>query len=285
MKNRLLLRLKAKLRRMRPGGEADVYRAFLAGGNQPWTPGYEMHKTAQVTAAVNNASWDPYHLPKGHGWRLDERVVEFPWFMSRLPAGAMRLLDAGSTLNHVHVLGHPKLREKKVFISTLAPENWAAWQWGVSYVFEDMREACFRDGYFDAIACISTMEHVGLDNAMLYTSDDAKKETGGGYGSFLAELRRMLKPGGTLYLTMPFGMHVNHGWFQVFNAAMVDDVIQRFVPSTVIETIYQYLPEGWVVSTREAAKDAEYFDIHKKKTYDPDYAAASRAVVCLEMRT
>jgi hypothetical protein len=94
----------------------------------------------------------------------------------------------------------------------------------------------------------------------------------------------MLKPGGTLYLTMPFGRHVNHGWFQVFDSAMVDHVIHSFAPSECVETIYQYLPDGWIVSTREAAKDAEYFDIHKSKTYDPDHAAASRAVVCLEMR-
>lgn len=285
MINKLLRRIKAHLARFTPGGEAEIYRAFRAGGNKPWTPGYEQHKAAMIKAAINDASWDPYELPAGHGWRLDERIVEYPWFISRLPAGEMRLLDAGSTLNHAHVLDHPKLREKKMFVSTLAPENWAAWQWGVSYVYEDLREACFRDGYFDAIACISTMEHVGLDNAMLYTRDGTKKEYDeGGYTVFLSELRRMLRSGGTLYLTVPYGRHVNHGWFQVFDGSMVDDVVRRFAPLALIETVYMYLPEGWVVSTREAAKNMEYFDIHKAKGYDPDYAAASRAVICLEMR-
>jgi SAM-dependent methyltransferase len=277
----MLRRLRAKLRSHLPPQAVDT---FKANGSLPWTPGYEEHKAASVAAAINDPDHDAFALKPGYGWRLDERIVEFPWFMSRLPAGESRLLDAGSTLNHAHVLQHPKLKEKKVFISTLAPEHWAAWQWGVSYVFEDMRDACFKDAYFDNIACISTMEHVGLDNTMLYTGEASKNEADGqSYATFLAELRRMLKPGGTLYLSMPFGRHENHGWFQVFDGPMVDEVIRLFRPASHVEIIYQYLPEGWVVSTREAAKDALYFDIHKKKTYDPDHAAASRAVVCLEL--
>jgi SAM-dependent methyltransferase len=277
----MLNRLRARLR---PAPPPSPLETFLANGNLPWTPGYEEHKAASVAAAINDPAHDPFNLPPGYGWRLDERIVEFPWFISRLPAGESRLLDAGSTLNHAHVLPHPKLKEKKLFISTLAPEHWAAWQWGVSYVFEDMRDACFKDGYFDNIACISTMEHVGLDNTMLYTGEASKNENDGEtYAAFLAELRRMLKPGGTLYLSVPFGRHENHGWFQVFDARMVDEVIRRFAPSSHVEIIYQYFAEGWTVSTREAAKDALYFDIHKKKTYDPDHAAASRAVVCLEL--
>ena len=89
--------------------------------------------------------------------------------------------------------------------------------------------------------------------------------------------------GGTLYLTMPFGTHVNHGWFQIFDAPMVDSLIETFRPSRQRETIYRYLPEGWTVGDRASAKDATYFDIHKQKDYDADYAAASRAVVCLEL--
>ena len=104
-------------------------------------------------------------------------------------------------------------------------------------------------------------------------------ELRGGY----SELKRVLKPGGTLYLSMPFGQHVNHGWFQIFDSQMVDAVIEQFAPTRTTEFIYQYLPEGWTLSTREAAKDATYFDIHKNKTYDADYAAASRAIVCLEL--
>jgi hypothetical protein len=270
--------------RMKTQLAVSNYRKFLAAGNPPWKPGYDTHKVKSVTAAINDPAHDPCNLPKGFGWRLDERIVEYPWFISRIPAGKGRLLDAGSTLNHPHILGHQKLREKSCFISTLAPEQWAAWQWGVSYVYEDLRESCFRDDYFDWIACISTIEHVGLDNTMLYTNDASKNEMdASGYTSCLAELRRLLKPDGVLFLSVPFGRQANHGWFQIFDAAMVDRSLERFAPKSYRETIYRYLPEGWTVGDRQSAKDATYFDIHKRKNYDEDYAAASRAVVCLEM--
>lgn len=261
-----------------------VEASFRAGGNKPWTPGYEQHKVRSISAAINDPTFDPEKLTPGFGWRLDERIVEYPWLIARLPEGGGRLLDAGSTLNHPHVLSHAKLKSRKVFVSTLAPEGWAAWQWGVSYVFEDIRDCCFKDGYFDEVACISTMEHVGLDNTMLYTSESSLQENNPDtFADFLLELRRVLRPGGTLYLSMPYGQHVNHGWFQIFDARMVDRVISLFQPTQVKETIFAYKPEGWTIGTRESAADATYFDIHKTKDYDADYAAASRAVVCLEL--
>lgn len=261
-----------------------AYRRFLKAGNPPWAPGYQIHKEQEIIAAINNADYDPNAVSPGFGWRLDERIIEYPWFFSKLPQGPGRLLDAGSVLNFYYLLMHPRIREKQTFITTLAPEAMAAWRDGVSYVFEDFRDTCFRDGYFDWICCLSTLEHVGLDNTMLYTSDSSKNEThSGSYIDFLLQMRRVLKTGGSLFLTVPFGRHVNHGWFQVFDSQMADALIDTFAPTAVEETIYQYLPEGWVNSDREQAKDAVYFDIHKTKKYDTDYAAASRAVICLKM--
>lgn len=37
----------------------------------------------------------------------------------------------------------------------------------------DLRRTALRDGWFDEIVCISTLEHVGMDNTLLYTSDPA----------------------------------------------------------------------------------------------------------------
>lgn len=260
------------------------YHRFLRAGNPPWAPGYQIHKEKEVLRAINDSSHDPQALPSGYGWRLDERIVEYSWFYSNLPKGPGRLLDAGSVLNLYFLLMHPSVREKQTFVSTLAPEAMAAWRDSVSYVFEDFRDTCFRDNYFDWICCLSTLEHVGLDNSMLYTGDDSMKESDEkSHLEFLLQMRRVLKPGGTLFLTVPFGRHENHGWFQVFDSGMADTLIDEFAPSSLEETIYQYLPEGWINSDRVAAKDAIYFDIHKNKDHDPDFAAASRAVICLKM--
>ena len=116
---------------------------------------------------------------EGYGLKLDERIVEYPWLFSRLPReeGGW-LLDAGSILNYDYILAQEKLRNKKLFISTLAPEARNYCRKGISYVFEDLRDACYRDGGHTSylIVSLSTLEHVGLDNTLLYTDDPSKKE-------------------------------------------------------------------------------------------------------------
>jgi hypothetical protein len=122
-----------------------------------------------------------------------------------------------------------------------------------------------------------------MDNTILYTTDETKAERNTrDYIIAVKTLRSLLKKGGRIYLTMPFGAQKDHGWFQVFNGAMVDEVIEAFGPASMSEKILQYADDRWQQSTREKAQYATCFDIHQQKDYDPDYAAFSRAIVCLE---
>lgn len=257
---------------------------FVQTGMRPWSRGYGEYKATAIENVLNAGRFSSEKLEKGYGFRLDERIVEYAWFISRLPGEAGRLLDAGSVLNFDYILKQPTLNTKNIFISTLAPEPSCYWQMGVSYVYEDLRDSCFKDGYFDWIASLSTIEHIGLDNTMLYTAENTKRENAGeSCLQAVKEYRRMLKTGGTLFLSFPFGRHENRGWFQIFDAAMLNQVIDTFSPSSIKEFHYKYEPEGWRVSSREESKDATYFDIHTQRTYDNDFAAASRAIVCLEL--
>jgi SAM-dependent methyltransferase len=258
--------------------------AYRLGGRRPWSRGYTVHRRRTIESVLAAGRFDPDALPPGYGLRLDERVVEYAWMFSRLPRGGGRLLDAGSVLNFDFLLGQPALAEKTLAISTLAPEPFCFWNRGISYVFEDLRHSGFRDGLFDWVVSLSTVEHIGLDNAMLYSGDAGHRENRPDtYLEAIREFARVLRPGGTLLLSVPYGRHANHGWFQVFDAPMVDALVAAFAPSRSREWIFRYLPEGWVRSNRADAADATYFDIHARRDYDPDFAAASRAVVCLEL--
>ena len=257
---------------------------FLATGKRPWSRGYGEYRIAQINRILDRGTFSPTALPDGYGVRLDDRIIEYPWLFDRLPAEPGLLLDAGSVLNHRFLLVRPKLAAKRVFISTLAPEIASHTELGVGYVYEDLRQSCFRDGYFDWVVSLSTIEHIGMDNTLLYTGDETKREHDqDAYLVAVREFRRMLKAGGRLYLSMPFGRARSYGWFQIFDAAMVDRVLEAFAPAHCIEHHFRYTPQGWTSSDRSQSKDATYFDIHRAQGYDPDYAAASRAVVCIEL--
>jgi len=257
---------------------------YLRSGRRPWSRGYGEYRQREIERILDHGLFRTDRLPRGYGLRLDERVIEYPWLLSRLPAGEGLLLDAGSVLNHRFLLERNPLRDKRMFISTLAPEPLSFTTLSVSYVYEDLRASCFRSDYFDRIVSLSTLEHIGMDNTFLYTADESKRENApSSYLDAIRELRRILKDGGHLYISVPFGEAKNYGWFQIFNAPMLDALIKEFAPLSYEESHFRYLPDGWLVSTREQSAGATYFDIHKTKAYDPDYAAASRAVVCLDL--
>ena len=272
--------------------------SYLKSDRRPWREGYYEFKEQSIGEAVNNdALLDVFakneQLPKGYGYRLDARMIEIPWVCSRLrQSEGGRFLDAGSALNHEFVLTAPALKDKQTTIVTLAPEGQAFWQLGVSYVFGDLRDLDFRDERFDSIACISTIEHIGMDNTM-YAEDlaIAKRSDPSEFVLAVKELKRVLKTGGSLFISFPFGRYENHGWFQQFDAALVDTLVSAFAPSKHHEAIFQYHPDGWQRSDRDACKDCEFFDVHISKYSDPnstiaypsDYPAGERAVACLEL--
>ena len=251
---------------------------------KPWGRGYVEYKVHEIARILRLRDFHPDRLPAGFGFRLDERVVEYPWLFSRLPAGPGRLLDAGSALNFDFLVDLPTLQNKHLQICTLAPEDNCFWQKGVSYVFDDLRNLPYRDNLFDWITCISTIEHVGMDNA-IYTSDAAKRESlTSDYLQALRELRRVLKPGGSIYLSVPFGKAANLSWYQVFDQRMIEILIDAFTPVSHSADYFLYHADGWRNSSAQEAANATCFDIHHANGYDPDFVAAARAVCCLELK-
>ena len=270
--------------------------AYLKSDRRPWREGYyEYREKCLSEAVVDEALLDTFAedrpLPPAYAYRLDARLLEIPWVLSRVRQTGGRFLDAGSAFNYDFVLSAPALKDKHRTIVTLAPEREAFWQLGVSYVFGDLRDLDFRDERFDAVACISTIEHIGMDNTMYAEGQVAQRSDPSEFLLAVKELKRVLKPGGVLYISFPFGRYENHGWFQQFDSELVDTLIGAFAPSQLKERIYQYHPDGWQRSTRESCKDCEFFDVHTSKYSNPestieypeDYPAGERGLACLEL--
>lgn len=265
--------------------DALLYPLYVLLGRRPWRVGYYTAKKRGIGDGIDSrvmAGGKP--LPQGYGWRIDERVVEYPWLFSQLPTQPGKMLDAGSALNHRFLLDRAPLAASQLTIMTLAPEKRCFWGRSISYVFGDLRHTSFAAGSFDVIASVSTIEHIGLDNTLHYTSDTSKKETEPlGFKPAVAEFKRLLKPGGLCLITVPYGRRGVHGWYQVFDAALVAQVIEAFSPSDYAIEYFGYGETGWARSEAADIADADFFDIHAGQPYAADFAAGARGVACIRM--
>lgn len=263
---------------------ASNRRAYVKSARLPWSRGYDEYKwsviektladTALMRKFENNGN-----LPANYGPALDERVVEYPWALSKIPpTSGLEILDAGSTLNYRPIIKSPYLKNQRLTIANLNPEKNCFYKQGVSYQLADIRSLPFKNETFNIITCLSTLEHVGMDNA-LYTG---QKQAGrpGDFSAAVAELKRVLKTNGKLLITVPFGKYENHGFFQQFDSARVE-AVRKIFGGQSRAAYYKYSSAGWQVAEAEDCKDAEYFDVRKHSNPAPDRAAASRAIACL----
>ena len=222
-------------------------------------------------------------LPPGFGHGLDERIVEFPWLVAHLQAVPARMLDVGSTLNHEFLLTQECFTMRDLTIVTLEPEELCFSQRRISYVYDDARSLPFRDGWFDEVVSISTLEHIGLDNTRFYSQRTAYRENDrSSYLLALKEMWRVLKPGGICLLTVPFGQAADYTWFQQFDGTMVDEMIATLSPAQTSETYYRYLGGSWRLCTRGECADAMSFH-DEPGAGKGDVPKASGAIVALKM--
>ncbi len=263
---------------------------YVLNRSVPWSHGYHTYKYTAIEKAIKNSTIlklfkDHAELPPRFGYGIDERIVEYPWILTHIPQlpKDARLMDAGSTLNFESILNHPRLSQKQITIVNLNPEENCFWYKNISYSFEDIRSLSYRDSWFDCITCISTLEHVGMDNT-IYTKNNIYNENKSeDYLQAVQELKRILKQNGSLLITVPFGQYRNYGFFQQFNGAMVQAILQCFKPKNATVVFYKYTSHGWQNCSIENCKDADYFNVRATSKPHPHKQASAGAVACLKL--
>lgn len=220
-------------------------------------------------------------LPSKYGVGLDQRVVEYLWLCAQPLRGCA--IDAGSALNHDHVLDHVLPRLGALHIFTKAPEDVQFQARGISYVFGDLRDLPYRDGFFDTLICVSTLEHVGMDNRRYGVDEEMAADPDMQVRSALLEMRRVVAPGGQMLITVPFGKSEDHGWFRQFGRRDIENITQVFPAAKATIDVFKYTSDGWQRSDLASASSAHYRDFTLDPSPVDDLAAAARAVACLRL--
>lgn len=244
---------------------------------------YEAHLFKEVNRVINSdlikLFISPQKLPPQFGIGLSERIIELPWFLAQVSQSSGSLLDAGSSLNYQDVLFHQKLHNKKIAIVNLNPERNCYWRSSISYLYTDLRQSIYTDEYFDTIACISVLEHIGLENERWTGKATDNENNPSDYLLVVKELKRILKKQGECFITLPVGKYQNLKWLQIFNEAMVKKIITTFDPKSYALSYYQYTKEGWQLSTARQCYQCGFS--HEYPGHDFHYGPY--AVCCLKL--
>jgi SAM-dependent methyltransferase len=183
----------------------------------------------------------------------DERALEIPWCLTRYD-GERRVLDVGYAFAEAaYVAGLLALGAEELVGVDLA----AADVPGLRSVVSDVRSLPFDDDSFDFALCISTLEHVGRDNAVYDV--DAPREDAGDEAA-LRELHRVLDRNGRLVVSVPTGAADDQGW-QVVRTP--EQWIERFERSGFVvyeDELYVRGDEGWRTASLQEARGAPYLE-------------------------
>jgi glycosyltransferase involved in cell wall biosynthesis/SAM-dependent methyltransferase len=264
--------------------EADL-SGYPAAPVEPWSEEYNAAHAAFVGRALDDSELIELFrcggpFPAGYGQGFDERVVEFPWLAGRSLSG--RVLDAGSTLNHLHVLRRLRPRMDDLHIVTLAAEDRSFPRLGVSYLYADLRALPLADNVYDRVVSVSTLEHVGLD-LQHFGADGTRSEDPQEAALVAAdELRRVVRPGGEVLITVPVGVPERFDWVRALSLDELDQLIDRFAPVEVDLTFFRH-DGGWRRVGRDSVADARYRD-HLSGTPPRARVVAAEAVACVALK-
>ena len=119
----------------------------------------------------------------------------------------------------------------------------------------DVRQMPYADQSFDLVTCVSTLEHVGRDNAGYQI--EAMMEVDGDVKA-LQEFQRVLRPGGRLLVTVPFGAFRHYDWFKQYDRAAWEAVIGQTALHPVELAFFGYAHSGWSPANPEDLVAADY---------------------------
>jgi SAM-dependent methyltransferase len=195
---------------------------------------------------------------------IDERAIEIPWVLTRY-GGEPRVLDIGSANAERSYLDALLGLAPAAIGVDVAPAEIP----GMDLRVGDLRRLPFPSHSFDAVFCISTLEHVGSSQEPYGVEPDPGA---GGIPEALTEIHRVLSVSGYALITVPCGREEDHGWFVQHDRAGWNRLFEAADLFVSDQELYELRPEGWQTGRDDTA----------------GYAArgpGASAVLCSELRS
>jgi len=204
---------------------------FLAGINRvfPWVNSIMLRLPSSWRDKVMN---EVVHI--------NERIVEHPWVFANLGIREGRVLDVGCCWSSLSI--------------ELACLGYEVWGIDISlyglkhpnfkFVREDICETSLPKEYFDRVLAVSTIEHLGLGHFGDPKGTSRDKMA-------MDRIHILLKPGGKLLLTVPFGRSKELSWFRVYDSESLHKLVCAFEVES--KEFYVLKKDGWTRTTEQSA--------------------------------
>ena len=147
-----------------------------------------------------------------------DRFIEYPWLLENINITSGRLLDVGSTIGDRLYETLPKSVE--INCLNLSAKKFRHEQ--IKFKRGDIRQTDYPDNSFDVVTCISTLEHIGVGGRYLSDHDPE------GDAKAMREIKRILKPGGQLLATVPYGAKDVLPINKLYNKPRIADLFSGF---------------------------------------------------------
>jgi Methyltransferase domain len=185
---------------------------------------------------------------EGIGVGLSERVVEIPWVLRRLAAGGgERVLDIGTAFSPMVYKWLLVRQPHTVEVADLAEVDILGLRGHVA----DVRSLPFADASFDQAICLSTLEHIGMDNTQY-----GIESGGGGDVDALRELGRVAR---TVLVTVPAGRDENMGWQRQYTPRTFRRVVEEAGLAIERLDVFAHDPRsGWAPADDDSVASRTY---------------------------
>lgn len=174
---------------------------------------------------------------------INERIVEIPWVHSQIKIERGKILDVGCYSSKLPIelasLGHE--------VWGIDVRNYPLKHPNFTFVQGDICKTSFPSDFFDIITAVSTIEHIGMAvyNDPKYPDGDKKA---------IKEMRRILKPGGVIIMTIPFGKRAIT-WYRTYDLPTLKELLHGLK----IEKIEYAIKKGeiWTPASLEEVENID----------------------------